>query len=111
MKQQLKKVLEYIKDEYQNNAMTGARNYFNVDIGKVALGLGFKKLAKAYSNREVIVSVKDPQPGMKVRIDGRTFVNYAEYSDGIAVPAYIARKAGLEFKPFIPNDSMILNFT
>lgn len=48
---------------------------------------------------------------MKVRIDGRTFVNYAEYSDGFSVPAFIAQKAGMAFEPFVTNNSMILNFT
>lgn len=110
MNQQLKKVLEYIKDEYKNKTMANGRNYINVDIGKIALRLGFTELHKHYADREVIVSLKEPQPGMKVRIDGRTFVNYAEYSDGFAVPEHIARKAGLPFKTFIANDSMILNF-
>jgi len=48
---------------------------------------------------------------MKVRIDGRTFVNYAEYPSGIAVPGYLARETGRSYKTFIPNDSMICNFT
>jgi hypothetical protein len=48
---------------------------------------------------------------MKVRIDGRTFVNYAEYSEGFSVSAPIAKKAGVAFKPFVANNSMILNFT
>lgn len=110
MNQQLKKVLEYIQSEHQNMAMAGARHYLNVDIGKTALKLGFKKLHDTYTDRDVIVSLKEPQPGMKVRIDGRTFVNYAEFSEGFAVPAHIARKAGLRYKPYTANDSMILNF-
>ncbi|WP_300464907.1 hypothetical protein [Desulfobacula sp.] len=110
MNEQLKTVLEYIKNEYSSKALTGARNYLNVNIGKVALNLGFTALHDAYADREVIVSLKDPVPGMKVRIDGRTFVNYAEYSDGFAVPSHIAKKAGLPIKPYIANDSMILNF-
>ncbi len=111
MKKQLQKVLEYIQNEHQSHSMKDARHYLNVDIGKVALKLGFKKLVEKYADRQVVVSLKEPQPGMKVRIDGRTFVNYAEYSDGFAVPLHIARKAGIPFKPFKANDSMILNFT
>lgn len=56
------------------------------------------------------MALKDPQPGMKVRIDGRTFANYAEYAKGFAVPEYIAKNANLPSKPYIANDSMILNF-
>ena len=110
MNQQLKKVLEYIKTEYKEKAMSGARHYLNVNIGKSALKLGFKELHDKYADREVVVSLKDPQPGMKVRIDGRTFVKYAEYADGFAVPEHIAKKAGLSFKTYHANDSMILNF-
>ncbi len=110
MNQQLKTVLEYIKTEYNSKALTGARNYLNVNIGKVALKLGYTAVHQAYENSHVIVSLKGPVPGMKVRIDGRTFVNYAEYYDGFAVPRHIAKKAGMPIKPYIANDSMILNF-
>ena len=47
---------------------------------------------------------------MKVRIDGRTFVNYARYDAGIGVPGYVAKEAGIQHETFIPNDHMILNF-
>jgi hypothetical protein len=33
---------------------------------------------------------------MKVRIDGRTFVNYAQYDSGIVVPGYVAEKKGFQ---------------
>lgn len=110
MNKQLKKVLEHIKIENKHLAMAGARNYLNVDIGQVARKLGFQDLTKKYLNREVVVAIKEPEPGMKVRIDGRTFVNYVEYSDGFAVAAHIAEKAGVASKPYTANDSMILNF-
>lgn len=108
--QQLKKVLEYIKYEYENKTMAGARHYLNVDIGKVALKLGFKSLHDTYADRQVVVSLKEPLPGMKVRIDGRTFVKYAEYAKGFAVAEHIAKKAGLPFEKYSANDSMILNY-
>ena len=111
MNKQLKKVLEYIKNEYKDKAMTGARHYLNVDIGRAALKIGLKKLYDKYEGREVIVSLKEPLPGMKVRIDGRTFANYAEYADGFSVPKHIAIKAGLPFKNYTANGSMILNYT
>ena len=110
MNEQLITVLEHIKKTYQDKAMAGERNYINVDIGKVALQLGFRDLHDKYLKREVVVVLREPLPGMKVRIDGRTFVNYAEYASGFAVPEYIARNGNLSFKNFIANDSMILNF-
>jgi hypothetical protein len=48
--------------------------------------------------------------GMKVRIDGRTFVNYAQFESGVVVPDHVAREAGLPYRAFVPNESMILNF-
>ena len=59
---------------------------------------------------QAIIPLKKPVGGMKVRIDGRTFVNYAQYDTGVVVPGYGAKEAGLPFETFIPNDSMILNF-
>lgn len=104
------KVLNHINVTYRDKAMSGGRNYLNVDIGKVALELGFKDLHDKYLKREVVVALKEPQPGMKVLIDGRTFVNYAEYAKGFAVPEYIAKNANLPFEHYTANDSMILNF-
>lgn len=110
MDQQLLAVLNYIKNEYNDKAMAGARNYMNVNIGKAALKLGFASLHETYADRDVVVSLKEPMPGMKVRIDGRTFVNYAEYAEGFAVPVHIAKRANVPFETFRANDSMILNF-
>jgi hypothetical protein len=47
---------------------------------------------------------------MKVRIDGRTFIDYAQFESGVVVPGYVAREAGLTYKTFLPLGSMILNF-
>ena len=55
--------------------------------------------------------LKQPAEGMRVRIDGRTFMNYAQFEFGVVVPEYVAEDTGLPYKPFVPNDSMILNFT
>jgi hypothetical protein len=38
-------------------------------------------------------------------------VDYAEYDSGIAVPGYLSREAGRSYRTFVPNDSMICNFT
>jgi hypothetical protein len=47
---------------------------------------------------------------MKVLIDGRTFVRYAQFDSGIAIPEYIAKDSEMAYKPFVPKESMILNF-
>ena len=76
-----------------------------LNLKRVRMKLLDKKTTRA------VVPLKGPQAGMKVRIDGRTFVNYAEDTSGIAVPGYLAREANREFRTFVPQDSMICNFT
>ena len=66
---------------------------------------------KKCRDKYAIVPLKHPVSGMKVRIDGRTFVNYAQFESGVVVPNFIARDAGLSYKTFIPHDSMVCNFT
>ena len=53
---------------------------------------------------------KMPLMGMKVRIDGRTFVKYAQFDSGIVMPPYIARQANLSKRDYQAWDSMICNF-
>jgi hypothetical protein len=109
MNQHISEVLNSIVDEYRGNIFGKARNYIEADIGKRAQDMGFPELKEKYRKVNAIVPLKHPVKGMKVRIDGRTFVNYAQYDSGIAVPGYVAEDAGLPYKPFVPNDSMILN--
>jgi hypothetical protein len=58
----------------------------------------------------VVVPLKAPLPGMKVRIDGRTFVNYRRHPSGMAVPGHVAEAAGMRSEAYRARDSMILNF-
>jgi hypothetical protein len=111
MNKDLNTVLNIIGEVYKERIQKGSRHYLEVSIGKHAEKLGHTQLKDKYRDTYAIIPLKAPQKGMKVRIDGRTFVNYAEHTSGIAVPGYLAREAGPSFKPFIPNDSMICNFT
>ena len=47
---------------------------------------------------------------MKVQIEGRTFVNYAQFESGIVAPHYIANQVDLFHRAYIAKDSMICNF-
>ena len=107
----LDKVIESIGAEYESFIEKGARHYIEVSIGRQAEKLGFSELTERYGKVYAIVPLHAPRRGMKVRIDGRTFVNYAEFPSGIAVPGYLARETGRPYKTFIPNDSMICNFS
>ena len=111
MDNKLSDVLENIDRDYSCMILKGSRHYLEVDIGEKAEQLGHNELKKKFGKTYAIVPLKSPQKGMKVRIDGRTFVDYAEFASGIAVPGYLARESGKSYKTFIPNDSMICNFT
>jgi hypothetical protein len=106
----LKQILEEIGREYADRVSEGSRFYVEVDIGKRAAEAGDAELARRYHKVNAVVPLRRPTPGMKVRIDGRTFTRYARLESGVAVQDCVAREAGMVFEDFIPNDSMILNF-
>lgn len=47
---------------------------------------------------------------MSVRIDGRTFVDYAQLGSKVVVPGRVARETGRAFEPYTAMDSMVLVF-
>ena len=111
MKTELDSIIEKIGQDYEDDIMACARNYVEVDIGQTAEQMGHPELKAKYRDVFAVVPLKAPKPGMKVRIDGRTFVNYALFDPGVAVPGYIVKDASMPYQTYIPNDSMICNFT
>jgi hypothetical protein len=110
MDKKLADVLKKIGDKFKNKILTDSRFYLEVDIGKQAAQYGHAELGNRYHEKYAVVPLKHPVNGMKVRIDGRTFVNYAQIESGVVVPKYMASDAGLSYKIFIPHDSMVCNF-
>ena len=102
-------VIENIRHTYRDHIKNGARHYIEVNIGKQAQAMGYQDIQQKYRDAYAVVPLKQPIPGMKVRIDGRTFVNYAEFDSGIAVPGYVVKDTGMNFKTYVPWDSMVLN--
>jgi hypothetical protein len=111
MKNTIDTILVTIGKEFRDDIDIGARHYLEVDIGKKADQMGNRDIATRFRNVNAVVPLKKPADGMKVRIDGRTFVGYAQFESGVAVPGYVAREAGLTYKTYAPLDSMILNFS
>lgn len=103
-------VLRSLGEEYKDSILSTSRFYREVNIGGQAEKLGFHDLHQEYRDVNAIVPLKEAAEGMKVRIDGRTFVNYAQFDSGIAVPGYVASKTRLPYKAYVPNDSMVLNY-
>ena len=110
MMNNLSEVLAKIGEEYQDNIQEDSRYYFEISIAQKAAELGFSEVKDRFRNVYAILPLKYPSSGMKVRIDGRTFVNYAQFDSGIVVPNYVARQVDLPYKAYIAKDSMICNF-
>jgi hypothetical protein len=106
----LAEVVNKIGDDFKNNISENSRFYLEVNIGEQAAKYGHSDLGKKYDDKYAIVPLKHPVSGMKVRIDGRTFVNYAQFESGVVVPNFVAKDSGLSYKVFIPHDSMVCNF-
>jgi hypothetical protein len=110
MDNRIDQLLEHIEETYRGKIQRGARHYTEVNLGEQARRLGFADMEEKYRNACAVIPLKGPQKGMKVRIDGRTFLNYAEYDSGMAVPVFLAKASAKKFRAFIPKDSMICNF-
>ena len=110
MNTHLQEVIKKLEETYTEQLAEGARNYLEVDIGELGKQLGYAELETDYRRVFAVVPLKNHLSGMKVRIDGRTFVNYAQFDSGIAVPGYVAREIGLPSQKFTARDSMICNF-
>jgi hypothetical protein len=110
MTDNLSEVIARIGEEYRDNINKDSRHYLEISIAKKAAELGFADDKKRYKNACAIVPLRHPVGGMKVRIDGRTFVNYAQFVSGIVVPNYVAREVDLPHRGYIAKDSMICNF-
>jgi hypothetical protein len=102
-------VLKKISDQFRDSISIGSRFYLEVNIGREGEKSGYADIRDRFANAWAIVPLKGSVPGMKVRIDGRTFVNYAQIESGVAIPGYVAKECGLPQTAFVPNDSMILN--
>ncbi|MCF8068307.1 MAG: hypothetical protein K9L30_06955 [Desulfobacterales bacterium] len=107
----LDSLISIMGNEYKDTISSDSRFYREVDIGEEAENHGFSELKNKYKNVYAVLPLKNPEKGMKVLIDGRTFVNYDQFESGIAVPSYISKYSGLSRKKYTAQDSMILNFT
>lgn len=110
MSNALGEVLTKTGEQFKEEICHESRFYLEVDIGRQAEKLGYSDIKKRYHDVNAVVPLKNPVGGLKVRVDGRTFVHYAQLESGIAIPGYVAKEVGLPHKAYKPNDSMILNF-
>ena len=110
MDNKLKHIIQQISCAHKDKIGINARHYLEVNIGRQAEQMGISDLPDQFRSAAVIVPLKEPLAGMKVRVDGRTFVDYGGFDSGLAAPGYVARASGLPFHPYVAHDSMVLNF-
>ncbi|MGE0084328.1 MAG: hypothetical protein AB7S75_07885 [Desulfococcaceae bacterium] len=110
MRTHLDTVLKKIAEDFRDKISGTSRFYTEVNIGKQAENLGYSDIRDKFGQANAVVPLKEPLPGLKVMIDGRTFADYAQFASGIAVPGYVARESSQTFQTYKPDDSMILNF-
>ena len=110
MNKELQQIIKRIGDRYKENILGSGRHYLEINIGREAQSIGMNDLPDHIRSADVVVPLKAPLAGMKVRIDGRTFIDYAGFDSGLAAPGYVARAAGLPYRPYVAQDSMVLNF-
>jgi hypothetical protein len=111
MENNLTKILFRISEDYKDNIQKDSRHYLEVNIFQKASELGLSEVGQYYRDVYAIVPLKRPVRGMKVRIDGRTFVNYAQFESGIVIPRQIAQHVQLPYENYVAKDSMICNFS
>lgn len=110
MNHSLNSILTKIGEEYKDVIENRSRHYVEVSLARAAAEMGLKEAEEQFQDVYAIVPLKRPLEGMKVRIDGRTFVNYAQFDSGIVVPPYIARQTSMPHQTYAVWDSMICNF-
>lgn len=111
MNTQLENVLTDIGNTFKDAISKNAYNYLEVSVGRQAQSMGMAELADQFGDVFAVVPLKKPVDGMKVMIDGRTFVDYAQFDNGVAIPGYLARKTSLPHHKYVAPESMVLNFT
>ena len=111
MNSSLSEVLNRIGEDYKDNIRDDSRHYLEISIARKAVELGLTEVKERYSDDYAIVPLKHPVEGMKVRIDGRTFINYTQFNSGVVVPHHIAKQVNLHQRAYVAKDSMICNFS
>ncbi|MEW6260498.1 MAG: hypothetical protein AB1547_11430 [Thermodesulfobacteriota bacterium] len=111
MQNPLEVLIEGIGNQYRDVIDPQSRFYLEVDLGKEAAKAGMTELHQQWKGVNAIVPVKSDRPGMKVLIDGRTFVNYTQFANGVVVPGYVAEAVPeLERRSYTAHEDMMLIF-
>lgn len=110
MKGSLKKILSKISDDYRPLIAKDSIYFLDVNIGKTADRMGITDISSSYYDTNIIIPLKHPLSGMKVMVDGRTFINYAQLDTGLILAEYVAQEADIDYQTYHARESMIRVF-
>jgi hypothetical protein len=110
MSNELREVLTKIAEEYRQEIWFESGTFLELDIGKEAEKLSYSNIAEKYRGIAVAVPLKRTLKGMKVMMDGRTFVDYAQLETGVVIPGHIAKEASLPNKHYQAPESIVRLF-
>lgn len=110
MSNELGEVLAKIAEEYREEISVESGTFLELDIGKKAEKLGYSNIAEKYRGVDAVVPLKRALDGMKVMIDGRTFVDYAQLETGVVIPGHIAKEASLPNRHYEAPESIVRVF-
>ena len=110
MKNNIGEILKKIGESHRDEIDSNGRHYKEIDISEEAKKMGYPPIEVSYPSLNAVIPLKGPTKGMKVRIDGRAWVGYAQFESGVVVPGFIAKDAGLRYQDYHAQDSMIKNF-
>lgn len=110
MQRHLQAVMLKLGELYADELTSESRYFRDVNIGQAAADLGFEDVESAFLATEAVILLKGTGDGMKVRIDGRTFVNYSQFDNGVVVPTHVAKRSGLHYRAYAARDSMVRVF-
>jgi hypothetical protein len=110
MSNELGEVLTKIGEKFKEEISDESEVFLEVDIGKQAEKLGYSNIVAKYRGVDAAVPLKHTVDGMKVMIDGRTFVNYAQLESGVVIPGHVAEEAALPYKRYEAPESIVRVF-
>lgn len=110
MTNRLSEVLTKIAEQYRAEISVESATFLELDIAKEAAKLGYVDIAEKYRGIVVEVPLKRTLNGMKVMMDGRAFVDYAQLETGVVIPGHVAREAALSGKHYEAPESIVRVF-
>ncbi|WP_028324929.1 hypothetical protein [Desulfatirhabdium butyrativorans] len=110
---ELATLIQKIAESHSGMIEPNSRYYLEVDLGKAAEAGGYANLQDRWRGVQAVIPVKESMgAGMTVLIDGRTFIHYVQFDNGVVVPGHVAEAvSGIPCRPYQAHEDMKLIFS